>query len=263
MTYFSNFNSKWNTLYLNYPEYEIRLGNCIDNRRQLFIESLNKNLNKELDFFIHSSDVIPNNIDSSIYEYKNKIFYYKPFTYNYFMFKVHLLPPHYETNCRIYQMHDKYNHMNSRSDCIKHCIITLIKEKYQANCLNLKYTFPILTEQYLKHNTEYICYNYTHNSNKSTKNDLYKSSYICEHKCPRHCSEQLFEISHDHLLEDNESVNSSTTMVTIKHNNSPDHIILHMPEIDFIHFISNLGGLIGMWLGMSVLFTFNYLFSLL
>ena len=45
--------------------------------------------------------------------------------------------------------------------------------------------------------------------------------------------------------------------VMIKHNGSPDILVKHMPEIQFISFISNFGGLLGMWLGISVVMIFE------
>jgi len=39
--------------------------------------------------------------------------------------------------------------------------------------------------------------------------------------------------------------------VDFKHNRLPNQLIESIPEITFISFVSNFGGLLGMWLGMS------------
>jgi hypothetical protein len=36
------------------------------------------------------------------------------------------------------------------------------------------------------------------------------------------------------------------------HNQLPDQLIKHMPEMEFITFIGNFGGLLGLWLGFSI-----------
>ena len=43
----------------------------------------------------------------------------------------------------------------------------------------------------------------------------------------------------------------------IEHNNMPDLLITAIPEITFISFVCNFGGLIGMWLGISILVIFK------
>ena len=42
------------------------------------------------------------------------------------------------------------------------------------------------------------------------------------------------------------------TRFEIVHNKLPDIFLTHIPEVSFIEFICNFGGLLGMWLGFSV-----------
>ena len=41
--------------------------------------------------------------------------------------------------------------------------------------------------------------------------------------------------------------------INIYHNSLPDTIIEHIPEISFTAYMAQLGGLAGMWLGLSVI----------
>lgn len=57
------------------------------------------------------------------------------------------------------------------------------------------------------------------------------------------------------VLEEN------TTVFRIKHNNLPDFSVKHIPEMTFISLVCNFGGLLGMWLGLSVLSTMEYIIT--
>ena len=43
----------------------------------------------------------------------------------------------------------------------------------------------------------------------------------------------------------------------IKHSKIPDVLITHLPEITFNAFVCNFGGLLGLWLGLSVFAIFR------
>ena len=43
----------------------------------------------------------------------------------------------------------------------------------------------------------------------------------------------------------------------MKHSSFPDILITHLPEITFNAFVCNFGGLLGLWLGLSVFTIFS------
>ena len=45
--------------------------------------------------------------------------------------------------------------------------------------------------------------------------------------------------------------------ISIQHNHIHDVYLHHLPETTFISFISNFGGLLGMWLGISAFMIFE------
>src|SRR5882724_3279117 len=50
--------------------------------------------------------------------------------------------------------------------------------------------------------------------------------------------------------------------VTVMLGRVADQLIEHIPEIAFISFVSNFGGLLGMWLGMSCMTAFGLITNL-
>ena len=76
--------------------------------------------------------------------------------------------------------------------------------------------------------------------------------FKCFTECPKDCKFDYFmwdDIKQDYTTPID--VGKSCTAIDIEHNRLPDIIIIHYPEITFIGFISNFGGLLGLWLGLS------------
>ena len=53
-----------------------------------------------------------------------------------------------------------------------------------------------------------------------------------------------------------------TSVITIQHNRLPDLFVSYIPETTFVSFVGNFGGLLGMWLGISVISIFDDVFNL-
>ena len=49
-----------------------------------------------------------------------------------------------------------------------------------------------------------------------------------------------------------------SNFVGFKHDIFPDVMFTHIPKITFVSYISNFGGLMGMWLGANLLDIFKY-----
>ena len=80
-----------------------------------------------------------------------------------------------------------------------------------------------------------------------------KESDICSQKCKSDCNTKQYftEISKYVGLY---PINfEDRTYIDIKHNYLPDVIVRHTLEMTLMSFVCNFGGLLGMWLGFSVL----------
>ena len=111
--------------------------------------------------------------------------------------------------------------------------------------------------------------NYNLNKMKMMSMDgLKKLGEECESLCKQDCqySYYLYDIS---VINDWREKNmlispryDKTSVITIQHNRLPDLFISYVPETTFITFIGNFGGLLGMWLGISVITIFDDVFNL-
>jgi len=76
---------------------------------------------------------------------------------------------------------------------------------------------------------------------------------VCWKTCKINC--QFIHYSIDikkQWTEKGEHYFQRSVTISLKHSRLPDVLVRHLPEITFISFISNFGGLLGLWLGFSV-----------
>ncbi len=186
--------------------------------------------------YIHDSNQLPSFPTSEFPSFpKTKIFYEKK------IFK--LLPPPYETNCFDYS-NSLYR---SQSECINEHII----QKYlEHNCL------PKNNEMitYVVDN-----YNYSKFRHKFCENVSIPTKYMDSLKkiCLKSCNEVLFEIWYSNaflLSYDKSFVLGCGRKLTI--NFMPLKIqniaFEHKPEMVFMQYLVNFGGLLGLWHGLSI-----------
>ena len=77
---------------------------------------------------------------------------------------------------------------------------------------------------------------------------------VCDTKCKKDCKFTHYQNDSQQIFRDKNEV---FTFINIKHNSAPDILVTHSPEITFNAFVCNFGGLLGLWLGLSV-FTTSY-----
>lgn len=93
-----------------------------------------------------------------------------------------------------------------------------------------------------------------------------KIEQACYKECPQDCRQTYYLTdTKDRTRVDimqSQSL-SRESMFYIQHNQMPDLFIRHIPEMTFISFVCDSGGLLGMWLGFSALGTFTLLIRVL
>ena len=157
-----------------------------------------------------------------------------------------LLGHSYDTNCFNYDLDYKYANFNMRSDCITDCHMKKVSE-------NLNHSELVTSD--LLYRKEFLELN-RHMKVHPGTSGLHKIEMVeCNKKCRPDCKFKYY------LWETKERVKGPTddsVFLTLRHSRIPDVIIRYSPQLSFISFVCNFGGLIGMWLGLSILAIFSH-----
>ena len=194
---------------------------------------------------------------------------------SYNRWKTILLPPPYQTNCRDYDLDGKQDY-RLRSDCVNHCIYNGLSQECADHKIDtnntdslkecLEKTNLVWRRESFNNNREDIevCESISDIS-RCHRNAMNEISTNCEVKCQSECDNRFY--NYNFFLQTsriwNKTLEKSITRVEIFHNQMPDQIIENIPEMTFISFAANFGGLLGMWLGLSALALLHYFIKLL
>ena len=240
-TYFSELQNQWRGFQLSFEEININV--LYD------YQWFPPNVYKKFYLSIHSPNTLPDlKIGTNFLELDSS----NKYLLKYSRIETELLDTSYDTNCYKYDPDYKHANFNMRSDCITDCIQKRMdcedKTNSFFNALMRKEIFVQDTNRLIR-----IC----------NMRNLYKINLNCEVQCRRDCHFAYFqyEITAKNINVTNIWVKRSA--IDIRHNNLPDIVVRHMPEITFISLICNFGGLLGVWLGFNVLMVFNETFALL
>lgn len=86
---------------------------------------------------------------------------------------------------------------------------------------------------------------------------MFTAERLCESQCPRNCFESHYDYEIQTRKGDHFRMNHNEFSINLEHNRFPDQVIEHKPIMDWITLVSNWGGLLGMWMGLSVLYMCN------
>ena len=154
-----------------------------------------------------------------------------------------------------------------RSDCIANCIQNQLNEE------NYDIGFPsslyVLRKNYLEQDDirEKLA------KSKKFDNDFLNSplygkiNNMCYHNCRPDCvyNYYSFEIKNTKNQDNFQSHKLDYRILTIQlnHGGLPDVVIKYIPQTTFLSLVCNFGGLLGMWLGLSMLNVLDSLVSIL
>ena len=157
-----------------------------------------------------------------------------------------------ENNCQ------DYNDEFLRSDCIAICVMNKIQNKLgHVKAIETQFLFRKDYSKFL------LAHNQTLNRNHDEFETVTEFKTECMQQCKRDCSFEyyLFDINQGGQIPDDKIHRKS--QIFIHHKQIPDIYIKHISETTFISFISNFGGLLGMWLGISVILIFENILKFL
>ena len=238
-TFFSALKKQWRDFKMNIKSIELHINRVHPDYFYPYDEG-------KFHFAIHSPNTLPVLSDGKDFWHLDNNSSYRLL---YSRVETRLLGSGFDTNCFDYDLDHKFANYNMRSDCITSCY----KSKIKISPL-LFYGFPHLQRKELfVHDNYNKTFIWTQVNGYEIDEEL-----KCFSKCPKDCK-FIYFITNDMRQENTKIVvqDTSYTRIDIEHNRLPDIIVVHYPEITFIGFICNFGGLLGLWLGLNVLQLFN------
>ena len=230
-TFFSALNKKWR-IFKNYTKYiYIR----VINDDKIFPLGYYQNIYLSL----HSPNTLPD-ANGGNYHFLTMG---KVYTIKYSRILTRLLESNYDTNCFDYDLDYKLSNFNMRSDCITWCYQRIVKQlcntqaHIYADNLFRKNVWSQFKNKTLEH-----CFIVDQNNIAS----IYSS---CYNECPKDCKFEYYSLDVKEVLKDK----PDHAQIYLEHSNMPDVTINYLPEITWLSLICNFGGLLGMWLGISIL----------
>ena len=197
---------------------------------------------REIMFSIHS----PNTLPDVSWENYNVLPMGKIHDMMFNQIHTELLGDGYDTNCFNYDLDYKYANFNMRSDCILDCFHESLRRR--CNFTDFPQFDKLLRGELLRANSKLVI-----NDNKCGSG--LKTRAECFNECRPDCKYKYY------LWERKERVRTDdrekTLIITLRHSRMPDVSIRHTPQISLISFVCNFGGLLGMWLGLSILSIFD------
>ena len=187
-------------------------------------------------------------------------------TITYSLSRTHRLPTPYDTNCKVYEL-DNRGVNDMRSDCVQKCIDNRLQKLFpELKCVFTLKNYKLIRKNNLDNLAQYPFCNYYKFSDEYLANVVrrqFKEDQLCRDMCLRNCNDLFYQFDVD-IIKAHSWINQSNEfLVTIEHNRFPDQIITHKPVMSWIELMSNFGGLLGMWLGLSIMFVLKAIIKLM
>ena len=169
--------------------------------------------------------------------------------------RTRLLPPPYDTNCK------NYEPSYMRSDCIGQCMLKQLVSKCGHQCLGMSEISIVLRDEVLNE------YHKMKACNSDESNPVYQCYYrnndkvrnVCDKECRPDCEDVVYKYDIESV---DANIDQNVLHLKVKHYFWGDQVVQYRPIISFIQLMSDLGGLMGMWLGLSMVFIIDYVMHL-
>ena len=156
-----------------------------------------------------------------------------------------------DTDCYDYELDNNFNYYRLRSDYIN----DFYQDKMRHICQvdrGLFMSHSLLRKDSLFTGNDRLisCYNTEYNQ------QIYSIKQNCEQICKAECNSKYYKIE----IERND-YDDLRDWTEIKHNEYPDIFVQYIPKLNLVGFLCNFGGLLGMWLGLSLFSIYAEIFN--
>ena len=159
-----------------------------------------------------------------------------------------LLPEPFETKCKWYE-HE------TRAECVHICMNERLSQVFHLDCVWTLHNNKLIRKDALGDlANKSLCNHIREPRVWDIVKELFHVERSCESQCPRNCLESHYQYEIQTRKGQQFTEAHNCFSINIDHNSLPDQVIEHKPIMDWITLVSNLGGLMGMWLGLSVLY---------
>lgn len=179
-------------------------------------------------------------------------------TINYHSTRIRRQGPPYDTACHDYNKAPPGGAV-SQSDCIATCVFGRETgrgaqiSKYFENAES----FFIKPELFPESANVSEIKELRNEIGKELERDMESAELTCKSRCPLACTETTF----DWTLSGSQSNRQDQIQITLKHQFDKNQLYFHLPAMDWFTYLANLGGLAGMWTGLSFLSLFSALYK--
>jgi len=100
--------------------------------------------------------------------------------------------------------------------------------------------------------------------NESLFSDLYDIMNDCNNKCPSECHTQKFDIDMDTIpnIECESDVSADDIIIYLRHSNTQETFEEFLPKYNWETVFGNCGGIMGIWIGISIFGIIHSIISL-
>ena len=123
-----------------------------------------------------------------------------------------------------------------KSDCLTTCCMSIVKD---ITSVLLTSSYPFRKELLPNHFSPY-------------NHDNFQKSRHANIQCYKICEDQCFNEYYLNQVESIVNGSKLSTKIQIRRNAMVNVIVTHMPEMSFMSLLCNFGGLVSMWMGISI-----------
>ena len=221
---------------------------------------------REVIFFMHSSNRMFEHLKFENY------FILSPYSihrFEYSKVEIRLYENSIMSNCKNYlptQLSEIDNKNNINNVHCKHdCLLTCFMDSFTPQC-----EYTVLDKKSISIPRKYL---YRRGKSPCKGKEFMGRLEICEKICKKECHSSYYIMNHhiiDEITNDHDMFKKVfgrklkwAISFELVHNKYPDILITHLPEMPLIELICNFGGLLGMWLGISILSSCGDMLSLI